>query len=294
MLYSGKIQQQPYCLLLKEMSFTAKVISTKDWGARSSRNNIKFSRTNPKFIIIHHTASLNPPNHASKGTEAGAKKYARDIQKFHMDTNGWSDSGHNFLNTTAGILLEGRHGTLDAVKEGQCVQSAHAAKQGNKLAGGNQSPGIENEGTFMTHTMEAKQWNSLVELCVELCKSCNIVPANIRGHKDFSNTLCPGNWLYNQLPKLRKEVADKLVTDNNDDNFDNDDGEEITRDLQFGSNGLDVTRLQQRLANKGFNPGDIDGDFGDNTRAAVIAFQRAMALLDDGIVGLQTRAALGF
>ncbi|MGL5833085.1 MAG: peptidoglycan recognition protein family protein [Waterburya sp.] len=276
------------------MSFTAKVISTKDWGAKSPRDNTKFSRTNPKYVVIHHTASQNPPNHVSKGTEAGAKKYARDLQNFHMDTNGWSDSGHNFLNTTAGILLEGRHGTLDAVKQGQCVQSAHAAKQASRLAGGNQSPGIENEGTFMTYKMEAKQWNSLVELCVALCQSCNIVPTNIRGHKDFSNSACPGDWLYAQLPKLRQEVADKLNTGKDHNNFDNDDQEVITRDLQFGSNGLDVTRLQQRLAEKGFNPGDIDGDFGDHTRSAVIAFQRAMALLDDGIVGLQTRAALGF
>lgn len=272
------------------MLFTAQVISTQDWSARPPRN--RSARTNPKYIVIHHTASQNPPNHASQGTEPGAKQYARDIQKFHMDVRGWSDSGHNFLNTTAGILLEGRHGTLDAVKQGQCVQSAHAARQGGRLAGGNQSPGIENEGTFMTHQMKAKQWDSLVELCVALCQSCNIRPANIKGHKDFSVTLCPGDWLYAQLPKLRQEVASKLGIDNG--NLDNDDGERITRNLEFGSEGLDVVKLQKRLAEKGFNPGDIDGIFGDHTRAAVIAFQRAMALLDDGIVGPQTRAALGF
>lgn len=272
------------------MSFTAKVISTKDWGAKTPRN--KSSRTNPKYVVIHHTASQNPPNHASQGTEAGAKKYARDIQNFHMDKNGWSDSGHNFLNTTAGILLEGRHGTLDAVKQGKCVQSAHAARQGNRLAGGNKSPGIENEGIFMTHKMGAKQWDSLVELCVALCKSCNISPANIRGHKDFSNTACPGDWLYTQLPKLRQEVAAKLG--NNSGNLDNDDREGISRELSFGSNGLDVVRLQKRLAKKGFDPGDADGIFGDNTRGAVVNFQKSMKLLDDGIVGVQTRKALGF
>ena len=273
------------------MAFTAKVISTQDWGARSPRN--KASRTNPKYVVIHHTASPNPPNHSSQGTEAGAKKYARDIQNFHMDVRKWSDSGHNFLNTTAGILLEGRHGTLDAVKQGQSVQSAHAAKQGNRLAGGNRSPGIENEGTFMTHKMEATQWNSLVELCVALCESCDIKPANIRGHREFSNTLCPGDWLFTQLPKLRREVADKLGI-NDPGNLDNDGGDTITRNLQFGSEGLDVIRLQKKLAEEGFDPGDIDGDFGDNTQAAVIAFQRARGLLDDGIVGPQTREALGF
>ena len=90
--------------LKKDMLFTAKVISTQDWDAKPPRN--RSARTNPKYIVIHHTASPNPPDHASGGTEIGAKQYARNIQQDHLG-RGWSDSGHNFLNTTAGILLEG-------------------------------------------------------------------------------------------------------------------------------------------------------------------------------------------
>ncbi|MEO0846036.1 MAG: peptidoglycan-binding domain-containing protein [Cyanobacteria bacterium J06648_1] len=81
---------------------------------------------------------------------------------------------------------------------------------------------------------------------------------------------------------------------NDSDNLGNDNEAGISRELSLGSQGLDVIRLQQRLAEKGFNPGDIDGIFGDNTRGAVVAFQRAMKLLDDGIVGRQTSKALGF
>lgn len=262
------------------MPFSAKVITTNEWGAKSAG---PFDKTFPKFIVIHNTDSGNPPNNVSKGTVEGGKQYARQIQKDHMDTNGWSDSGHNFLNTTGGILLEGRHGTLDAVKQGMCVLSAHAAQQGNRLAGGNESPGIENEGNFMTFEMGQKQWDSLVELCVSLCDSCNIDPKNIRGHREFSNTDCPGEWLFSQLPRLRKEVADKLGTILEED-------ETL---LKLGSIGKDVKELQQKLTDKGFSPGAIDGDFGKNTRQAVIAFQRSIGLLDDGIVGTNTRKALG-
>ncbi|MCF4966903.1 peptidoglycan recognition protein family protein [Nostoc sp. CMAA1605] len=262
------------------MAFTAKVITTEEWGAISARS---FERTVPKFIVIHHTNNQNPPNDSSKGTVEGGKKLARDIQKFHIDGNGWSDSGHNFLNTTGGVLLEGRHGTLNAVKQGMCVRSAHAKQDGNRLAGGNQSPGIENEGNFMTFNMGQKQWDSLVELCVSLCESCNINPKNIRGHREFSNTDCPGDWLFSQLPRLRQEVADKLGTTLEDDQ----------PLLKLGSIGQDVIELQQKLADKGFSPGRIDGDFGENTRQAVIAFQRSVGLTDDGIVGPDTRKALG-
>jgi peptidoglycan L-alanyl-D-glutamate endopeptidase CwlK len=63
-------------------------------------------------------------------------------------------------------------------------------------------------------------------------------------------------------------------------------------DLKEGSTGLEVSQLQERLKELGFNPGVIDGDFGPATEVAVIAFQKSEGLLADGIVGPRTRAAL--
>ena len=63
--------------------------------------------------------------------------------------------------------------------------------------------------------------------------------------------------------------------------------------LRLGSEGPAVVRLQERLAERGFNPGRIDGQFGRGTGAAVLAFQRSEALLADGIAGPRTLAALG-
>jgi hypothetical protein len=273
------------------MPFTAKVITTAEWGARPPKpGTFPFKRTVPRYVIVHHTDNPNPPNDSSKGTIEGGIRLAKSIQRSHMDVRGWSDSGHNFLNTTGGFILEGRHGSLNAVKKGECIQSAHAAQDPGKLANGNQSPGIENEGNFMTFQMVQKQWESLVELCASLCDSCDISPQNIKGHRDFSNTDCPGDWLYNQLPRLRKDVADKLGLRLTPEELEND-SPAVT--LRFGSTGPAVTRLQQRLRDRGFNPGAIDGDFGENTLAAVKAFQRSVGLPDDGVVGPNTRAALG-
>jgi Putative peptidoglycan binding domain/N-acetylmuramoyl-L-alanine amidase len=273
------------------MPFTAKVITTTEWNAQPPKEDaFPFPVTSPLYVVIHHTDNKNPPNDPSQKTLDGAKQFARNIQKAHF-FNGWSDSGHNFLNTTGGFILEGRHGSLDTVKQGRCIRSAHAAQDPGKLAGGNQSPGIENEGNFMTFQMEQKQWDSLVELCVSLCSSCNISPTNIRGHRDFSNTDCPGDWLYSQLSRLRKEVADKLGLALSSDGLND---SPAKRNLQLGATGQDVIKLQEALITKGFKPGAADGFFGENTRAAVIAFQRASNFeLVDGIVGSQTRAALG-
>lgn len=62
--------------------------------------------------------------------------------------------------------------------------------------------------------------------------------------------------------------------------------------LKEGSSGPDVTRLQQRLKEQGFDPGAIDGQFGPGTEAALIAFQKSEGLAADGIAGPQTLARL--
>lgn len=50
--------------------------------------------------------------------------------------------------------------------------------------------------------------------------------------------------------------------------------------------------VQQALRRLGFDPGTLDGKEGPRTEAAVAAFQRARALVADGVVGSATRAAL--
>ena len=59
-----------------------------------------------------------------------------------------------------------------------------------------------------------------------------------------------------------------------------------------GSRGESVKTLQEKLNAKGFNAGSVDGIFGKNTQAAVMAFQKANGLAADGIVGKLTWAKL--
>ena len=54
----------------------------------------------------------------------------------------------------------------------------------------------------------------------------------------------------------------------------------------------EVRRLQQRLKQLGFLTGDIDGDFGVVTEAAVKAAQQRYGLEADGVVGGATWEAL--
>lgn len=50
--------------------------------------------------------------------------------------------------------------------------------------------------------------------------------------------------------------------------------------------------LQRALRSAGYDPGPIDGTYGQQTEDAVVAFQQANGLADDGVVGPDTAAAL--
>lgn len=59
--------------------------------------------------------------------------------------------------------------------------------------------------------------------------------------------------------------------------------------LRRGSEGQDVTDLQEALIELDFKPGEVDGVFGVYTDSAVKSFQRwAQMSLPDGIVGPET------
>lgn len=61
--------------------------------------------------------------------------------------------------------------------------------------------------------------------------------------------------------------------------------------LIIGSRGLAVRNMQAALTLAGFAVA-VDGDFGEQTERAVVAFQRRAGLVDDGVAGPKTLAAL--
>ncbi|WNV82166.1 peptidoglycan recognition family protein [Umezawaea sp. Da 62-37] len=170
-----------------------------DWGARPPSAPTTLVYGKPERILVHHTATDNVTDYS----EAHAFEHARWIQDRHMDVNGWLDSGQHFTNSRGGFLMEGRHGSLDALRAGdRLVEGAHCPGQ-NRIA-----IGIENEGLYTAEEPPREQWDSLVSFCVYTCERYGIAPAAIDGHRDhYDDTVCPGDKLYSLLPRLRQEVA---------------------------------------------------------------------------------------
>ncbi len=249
------------------------IIDCKGWGARPNRDVVPVWNQPPIRNIEHHTATANVEDF-SRGA---ADHIARLIQNFHMDRRGWIDTGQNFTISRGGFVLEGRHRSLEVLRSGRRqVEGAHCTGQ-NVIA-----VGIENEGTYTAATPPTAQWDRLREMCAYICHQYGVRPAEIVGHRDFKDTLCPGDAFYGTLPRLRSEVADML-------------GQRLSGRaarrvswplLRPADEGPAVQAAQHLLRAVGLAAVAADGRFDARTAAAVRQFQTAHRTEEvNGLIG---------
>lgn len=156
----------------------------------------------PTYIVVHHTAE---PGNSEDYSLEHAMAICRSIQNFHMDGQGWGDSGQQFTNSRGGYVLEGRHQSLDVVRGGtQHVQGANVGGRNSEVIG------IENEGLYTEVDVPAALWDSLVPLVAWIATQYGRPVTDIMGHRDFNSTECPGGVLYGRLQELRDAVAGVL------------------------------------------------------------------------------------
>jgi N-acetylmuramoyl-L-alanine amidase len=180
---------------------TPTIASCATWGARDPSSTLTQISTNPDKILIHHTATANSTDYSL----SHAYSLARSIQDYHMDVNGWSDTGQHFTVSRGGYMMEGRHYSLSHLTSGSgMVVGAHCPGQNDKAIG------IENEGTYTSVTPTTALYNNLVQLCAYICSKYGIAATEIYGHRDFYSTACPGDAFYAMLPQLRTDVAAAL------------------------------------------------------------------------------------
>jgi len=176
-----------------------RIIGTAEWGAKKPNGAI-IRTGKPERIIFHHTAG-HVPNLGAGERYDEAVAYARAIQRQHF-SQGWVDTGNNFLITRGGFILEGRHGSKASIDVGKMVVSAHCPGQ-------NDQPGIEHEHNG-NERMTPIQYQASVWLHAYIARRCGILPGNIQPHKKYFATACPG-VLAASLPKLRQDVAAALA-----------------------------------------------------------------------------------
>lgn len=179
------------------------IITCPEWGARKPKQGIT-TVGKSKNIIIHHTAGhhreIENPKNESR-TES--IRYAKDIQNYHMDHNGWIDSGHNFLVCRNGLILQGRWLTVSAIEAGHMVSSAHCPGQNDQI-------GIEHEHLGSEPmTPEQRHASALLIAWISWQYNRNST-LNLYPHRKFYPTACPAN-LASEIPNLRRLATEILA-----------------------------------------------------------------------------------
>lgn len=212
-------------------------------------------------VFLHCSASDNPTHDD-----------VTVMRDWHVNGRGWSDVGYHFFIKKDGTIQAGRP-----------LSKTPAAQAGH------------NTGTIAICCHDLKkekftraQYDAVISLCKEIdaaysheitfhghCevspKSCSVYPYKEVLGLDENGSMCLGTVAAPEIGAAAP--ATDLPT------------------LRPTSEGAAVRVLQQRLQAKGHEV-DVDGVFGQQTLAAVNAFQQANGLGVDGVVGPRTWDAL--
>ncbi|WP_326799047.1 N-acetylmuramoyl-L-alanine amidase [Streptomyces sp. NBC_01808] len=231
-----------------------RIYGTAEWGARPPATDIVVLDHVPTYIAVHHTAE---PGNSEDYSLEHAMEICRSIQNFHMDTQGWGDTGQQFTISRGGYCLEGRHESLGVVRGGtQHVQGANVGGRNSEVIG------IENEGLYTDVDVPTALWDSLVAMVAWIAGQYGRPVENIMGHRDFNSTECPGDVLYARLPELRDAVAGVLGAPKPERTA-------VWPLLRPGDSGPAVRAAQHLLRARGFTGLPADGLFGPETKRAV-------------------------
>ena len=173
------------------------------WGADESirgKSSLHYGDVHAGFV--HHTVNANDY------TRSEVPGILRSIYAYHVKSRGWSDIGYNYLVDRFGRIWEGRYGGVDrdvvgAHTLGYNDDSFAASAIGNYQIAKPSKAMIQAYATLFawklslhginaasTHQWVTKSWFQA-----------------INGHRDAAATLCPGQYLYDKLPRIRKLAA---------------------------------------------------------------------------------------
>jgi hypothetical protein len=134
------------------------------------------NRETTDAIVIHHVGNTNRDVSAA------------EIDQWHKN-NGWAGIGYHFVIRKDGTIERGR--PMDMLGAHCYGENWHTI-------------GVNIVGEFDGHEPEPEQMVSAAKLLAALCRYYGIAPdrKHIVGHRDFNATACPGQNLYDKLPRL--------------------------------------------------------------------------------------------
>jgi hypothetical protein len=181
-----------------------KIYSRAQWGADESiREQVAPTYRTIHGGFVHHTAGTNDY------TAADVPAIIRGIYAYHVQTNGWRDVGYNFFIDKFGRIWEGRNGGVampveGAHTSGYNTDSFAASALGNFETVDPTPELIQAYGALYAWKLSL---HGVGAGATNVAISGTTFSHAIKGHRDAGQTLCPGQNLYAEIPRIRSLAA---------------------------------------------------------------------------------------
>lgn len=192
------------------------LLGRRDWDADESwRTSAPRYNRRLKQVHVHHTVTGN--DYAADDVPG----LIRGMYRYHTKSLGWSDLGYNFLVDRFGRTWVGRAGGA-----GRKVRGAHT------LGFNNTSTGVSVIGNFESGPAPRAVLAAIARVAAwkldrndgnpsgsvrVTSQGSDLYPAGARprlpvidGHRDTNQTACPGRFLYDQLPGIRRRTQRRM------------------------------------------------------------------------------------
>lgn len=195
-------------------------LSRPAWGADESKRYKDGKVNSPEVyyplqvITVHHTATPNgDPDPAAT---------VRAMYEYHAITNDWGDIGYHFLIDEVGTIYEGRYSGDDGIPgfnpDGDLVTAFHSVGYNSGALG------IALIGNLDQQAPTAAAKASLIRLIKVISRFKGLDPqarvtytnpvngtkkdtGTVGGHRDYFDTECPGQVMYDLLAEVRAAAA---------------------------------------------------------------------------------------
>ena len=187
----GCASTSPLIINVTELDYPAdiEVISRSDWGSKPIEKIIP-SHSISK-ITIHHSGEIFKE-------ETSVSQYLRNLQSWSRSDKQWMDIPYHFMIDLKGNIYEARPINFPGDTNTDYDVRGHAL--------------ICVLGNYEVQKINPSQLFSLAKLTAFLKAKYNVPVQDIKSHKDYTETLCPGEDLYNYLQdgSFIKMVEDEL------------------------------------------------------------------------------------
>lgn len=258
-------------------------VSRAGWGARAPSGGRNEIGAHPKGSAIH----WNGPG-MGLGSHSECTPAVQGIQRFHMDSNGWSDIAYNLLVCPHDYVYEGRGQGVGSAANGSTQANADWYAVMALVGEGDSQPAGLYDGVAYAANM-VRGWGAGSSVC---------------GHRDLYGTECPGDALYSKVKAGAFSGGSAPTPDPTpppagkappfpypaDHYLGQASPPPECHSGYYASDQPNVRTWQQQMADRGWTI-DVDGIYGPQSEDVARAFQSEKGLDDDGLVGPHTWAA---